>query len=151
MNVVTANPYVSPASQPQSSVMQQFPDSGVQAMPLMQPPQAPGMTPGQRAIANYRMNPNAPRLNSLWPTLPASTNSTQGADAGIGQRALAGYGMNPEAPRLASVWPGMAPTTATMPVQGQPAPSMGTNAGAMGAGRIRPPSPNSLRPGYRTR
>ncbi len=113
MNVVTANPYVSPSSQPQSSVMQQFPDSGVQAMPLMQPPQAPGMTPGQRAIANYRMNPNAPRLGQTSP--------------------------------------GMTPTTATMPVQGQPAPSMGTNAGAMGAGRIRPPSPNSLRPGYRTR
>ena len=76
MNVVTANPYVSPASAPQASVMQQFPDSGVQAMPLMptmQPPQAPGMTPGQRAIANYRMNPNAPRLG---PTSPGMTPTT---------------------------------------------------------------------------
>lgn len=86
------NPYASPASQPQASIMQQYPESGVDVMPTFtRAPQQPNAT-NSRAIANGPSYRTAPGGN-MGPPVSGGIAQQSGA-----RSALAAYMGNGSAP-----------------------------------------------------
>lgn len=147
MTTTAPNVFASPASQPQASVMEQFPQSGVP------------MTPGQQGIAQFRARGGIPLGGAQKMAAPGMT-PPQGGQLGAVSNMVTNAGNLQTAQGLMrgrtggvgdpnAALRGMYGGPAMTPPQGGPVATPATMPSAQPGqmpGRIRPPTAGFLRP-----